>query len=75
MRDWVFEYGRNLGVISVLEVELHAVVDGLQSVWEQGVCRLVNESDNKMAMDLILRNERGGRFWLGLKICNWMAKD
>ncbi|PPR92366.1 hypothetical protein GOBAR_AA28306 [Gossypium barbadense] len=28
--DWVFGYGRNIGVRSVLEVELQALVDGLK---------------------------------------------
>ncbi|MFQ6636352.1 hypothetical protein Gotur_012875, partial [Gossypium turneri] len=59
----------------MLEVELHTIVDGLQLAWEQGVRYLVIESDSKTAMDLLLRNERGGSSWLGLEICNWMAKD
>ncbi|MFQ6646169.1 hypothetical protein Gotur_019897 [Gossypium turneri] len=69
----MFGYSRNLGVNSVLEAELHAIVDGLQLAWEQGVRRLVIESDSKTTMDLILGNERRGNSWLELEICNWMA--
>lgn len=53
-------YGRNLGVVSVLKVEFHAIVDELWLAWEQGVRQLVIEGDNKATVDLILKDERGG---------------
>ncbi|KAH1072741.1 hypothetical protein J1N35_025069 [Gossypium stocksii] len=62
--DRVFGYGCNIGVKLILEAELRAIVDGLETTWEKGI-----------VVDLILGAKVVGSPRLALEFCNWITKD
>lgn len=69
----MFGYWRQVGVTLVLEAELITITDSLHLIWEKGIRQLIVESGNKMAVDLILQNERGGHE-MNLEIGTWTGK-
>ncbi|KAH1089203.1 hypothetical protein J1N35_016460 [Gossypium stocksii] len=73
--DWIVGYGHNIGVSSILEVELRAIVDGLETVWEKGVRQLLIASDSMTAIDLILGAKVVGLPRLASEVCNWISRD
>ncbi|MBA0701929.1 hypothetical protein Goari_027238 [Gossypium aridum] len=73
--DWVVGYGRNIGVSSILEAELRAIVDGLETAWEKGVRQLLIESDSRTAVDQILGAKMVGLPRLASEVHNWISRD
>ncbi|MBA0554763.1 hypothetical protein Golob_013849, partial [Gossypium lobatum] len=43
--NWVLGYGRIMGVHLVLDVELQAIIDGMNMAWDIGMCHLIVECD------------------------------
>lgn len=71
--DWVFGYGCNIGISSILEAELWIIVDGLETAWGKGVHWLLIKSDSKTTIDR-LGAEVVGSSRLTLEVRNWITK-
>ncbi|KAK5786825.1 hypothetical protein PVK06_041471 [Gossypium arboreum] len=73
--DWIFGYGLNLRVSSILDAKLQVILDGVRIAWDKGVCRLLVKSDSKSAVETILGIVKIGTHKVGLESCSWMKRD
>jgi ribonuclease HI len=51
--SWIFGFGGNIGLSSILQAELLAIYHGLRVAWDQGHRHLVCYSDSTLALQLI----------------------
>lgn len=57
--EWIVGYAQRLKATSVFQAEARSLLEGLQIVWNMGLCRMVAESDNALLIKL-LRDKHGG---------------
>ncbi|KAK5831188.1 hypothetical protein PVK06_014983 [Gossypium arboreum] len=57
--EWIIGYAQRLKATSVFQAEARAFLEGLQIVWNMGLCRMVAERDNALLIKL-LRDKHGG---------------
>ena len=51
--NWVASFSKNLGLCSVEETELWALILGLQLAWNNNICLLVAEINSKVVFDCL----------------------
>lgn len=65
---WVFGYGRNIGSCSVLKAELWGIWDGLHLAWQHGFRNVILETNCKVAVETIIKEETMENDYYGLVI-------
>jgi len=51
--SWIYGFGGNIGISSILQAELLAIYHGLRVAWDQGYQHLICYSDSTLAIQLV----------------------